>query len=485
MAAPRETDPLLPRPRTPADEELLDEGRTTWALGRDASFQWLIPVLAVASLCRGISMAPHYDLYQATFCPKEFYPCGQFEPFFELPGITVYIGSFWNGYSAFMVSFVSVGWWCQRGDLLGRKPMLFYPILGTAVLDLFLHIVANVRSMSTDNARDLLSLGYIIQGLLGGLATYLAGLHAYAFDIAKSPLQRLTLFAFIDGLSFISFILGAVIGHFVKFPVAYIISFVLGLANLVLVFKYLPESLPPRTSEEIQRPTKPLVKTVFTPFSVFWTSRMALFGVAFYFYSLAWATDTAAIGYSLDRPHPPPLVLQWIGYVSPRVLNLVSLFFFIPLLAQHFRPSSTASPTEHEKTAIMLSSTLAQNALLFGTIACFGILLFAARSSTSHILYAFFAAFIPLCTVAIGPALYALAAGYFVRLKKEGQIAQLFGSMAVWGHLGMVYSYWGYSGGRYSEVFAWTATAFIISLVCLQSAPPRVRVDDAEVAATN
>ncbi|KAJ7060411.1 hypothetical protein C8F01DRAFT_1231634 [Mycena amicta] len=468
---PRETDPLLPRRDVPASEF----GGT-----RKAGFVWLVPVLVGASLCQGISMAAHYKHHQQTFCPGAPYPCGSFAPFFQLPGLTVHIEHS-KVFASFMVSFATVGWWSELGDRRGRRMILFFPILGTAVLDLMFHIVGNIY-VRPGNARDVLSIGYIIQGLLGGLPMYLGAIHAYAFDVAESPLQRITLFALIDAISFGTFIVGAVIGHFANLRVAYIISFGLGLLNLAFIYKFLPESLPAQAANDTPPParTRPLVKSVFTPISVFFRAREARYplvvlAVGYYLWSLATATDTAVIRFSLWRPAnspAPPLWLQWFGYVSPRLLSFTTLLIIIPALVHLYTTQSqTRGESESESAALKLSSLIAQNALLFGALAALAILLFASNSK-GHILYAFFAAIIPLCTPAVGPALYALAGSYQVRVGRNGEVAQVFSALALWGLFGMAYSYTWYGYGL--ENFGLTAMWYILALMCLQPKAPEV-----------
>jgi hypothetical protein len=99
-------------------------------------------------------------------------------------------------FGSFVVSFISVGWWSELGDRKGRKIVLLFSILGAVVVcvifdrdslakltpfsDLFYLLAANT-SPSQDDARDMMSLGLIIEGLLGGFATYNGAVHAYVW----------------------------------------------------------------------------------------------------------------------------------------------------------------------------------------------------------------------------------------------------------------------------------------------------------------
>jgi hypothetical protein len=79
--------------------------------------------------------------------------------------------------ASFVVSFVSIGWWSAFGDRRGRRPVLFASVLGAMLLDLTYLIVRTIGPLRR-NPHDSLSLGIIIQNLLGGFAAYNGAIHA-------------------------------------------------------------------------------------------------------------------------------------------------------------------------------------------------------------------------------------------------------------------------------------------------------------------
>ncbi|KAJ7258448.1 hypothetical protein B0H12DRAFT_444910 [Mycena haematopus] len=324
-----EADPLLPHPTT---------------AGRRPRFVWLVPVVALASICRGISMFARFEHYQKTFCPGPSYPCGWFSVWLELPFITVMIQT-WGVWASFIVSFISVGWWSDLGDRRGRKIVLLFTILGTVLLDLMYLVVANT-SLSHEDAQDALSVGLIVEGLLGGFATYNGAVHAYAFDVAPSSLSRPVLFGFIDALSLAGFTVGAIIGKFTHYNASYIFSIAIAIANLAFIHGLLPESLEQRWPSSPQRP---VLKSIFSPISVFFGAEssnskyLPLFGLAFYVFSLTSAMETSLVRFSALSNFLPGLP-RWLLLTAPRVLDLAALLCILP---GHSRPSgstSTAAP---------------------------------------------------------------------------------------------------------------------------------------------
>ncbi|KAJ7660472.1 hypothetical protein B0H17DRAFT_333905 [Mycena rosella] len=120
---------------------------------------------------------------------RDKYPsisCGWFNNWLELPGFTVKM-QMWAMFASFVVSFISVGWWSELGDRRGRKIVLFCSVSGAMLIDLIYLVVVNT-SLYKD-AQDCLSLGLIIEGLLGGFVTYNGVAHAYTFDVAPTPLS--------------------------------------------------------------------------------------------------------------------------------------------------------------------------------------------------------------------------------------------------------------------------------------------------------
>ncbi|KAJ7655972.1 hypothetical protein DFH06DRAFT_474341 [Mycena polygramma] len=459
-SSPSETDPLLPRAPTP----------------RVASFIWLLPVVAFASICRGMSMFARYDHYQKTFCPGAgLYPCGFFSEWLELPSITVRI-QMWGAFASFMVSFVSIGWWSELGDRRGRKIVLFCSILGAVFLNLMYLIVAST-SPSEEDVRDTISVGLIVEGLLGGFAAYNGVVHAYAFDVSATPLARPVLFAQIDALSLVGLIVGAVIGKFTPYTVAFALSVVFSLANLAFIYTLLPESLKRQETGQTVIPQRSVLKSIVSPISVFFrgtgsSKYLLLYGLAFYTYSLTSAADTYLLRYtylSSFLPHLP----RWLLLVGGRVLSLTSLLCIVPVIAWLFQRKYGAT----ERGGLRLATALSQNSILIAAISCAAVIVFCFPVR-SELLYAVFTPLYPLATAVAAPALYALGASYFVAQGRTSEIGSLFGALAIWGALGEYISYSWYDAG--SAVFWFSGFFLLVTLMFLLPEGPAL--EDEEIA---
>ncbi|KAJ7754157.1 hypothetical protein DFH07DRAFT_1061285 [Mycena maculata] len=444
-----ETDPLI-RPQV------------TIVAQRTPKFAWLVPVVLLASISRGISMFARYEYYQSTFCPDSNYTCGWFERWLELPSITVQM-QMWSMFASFVVSFVSVGWWSELGDRRGRRIVLFCSISGALLVDLIYLIVASVPSLHEDPL-DSLSLGLIIEGLLGGFATYTGVAHAYTFDVAPTPLFRLLLFGALNALSLVGFILGAIIGNSTRNNVAYILSIVFALLNLAFIYAILPESLKPNDNRPVA-PQRAVLKTIVSPFSVFFRGPQSrrylpLLALSFYIYSLAQNLDVSII-FIADRAQYLTIFPRWLLLSVPRVINLATLLCILPAIAWLFK--RTHGDTNRAATA--LATAVAQNSILVAALSCMGVLVFCLPAR-SPLLYALFTIMHPF-TVAAGPALYALGAQHFLALGRAHEIGALFGALSVWGALAQYVSFTLYPG------FEPPAFFFIVSLVLLmRDAPP-------------
>ncbi|KAJ7472884.1 hypothetical protein B0H11DRAFT_2037679 [Mycena galericulata] len=448
-----ETDPLIP-PR------VLQRNL------RKPGFAWLVPVVTLASICRGISMFARFEFYQNLYCPGiRPYPCGYFNPWLELPSITVRM-QMWTMYTSFVVSFISVGWWSELGDRRGRRIVLFSSILGALLIDLIYLVVASVPSLHTD-ASDSLSLGLIIEGLLGGFATYTGVAHAYAFDVAPTPLFRILLFGALDALSLVGFILGAVIGNLTRNNVAYILSVVIAALNLLFIYAVLPESLKPNDGTRTAPPPRALVQTVVAPFSVFFRGAksrkyLPLFALAFYMYSLTAGLDVGIITFT-ERFQYLMSLPRWLLLSAPRAINLATLLCILPAIAW----VSKSSYGDTDRAALHLARALSQNSILIAAISCMGVRLFC-YPTPSRVLYALFTIMQPF-TVGAGPALYALGAQYLLALGRGGEVGALFGALAVWGALAQYVSFTFYPGVFLFEV---SAFFFVVSMVLLLRDPP-------------
>ncbi|KAF7312805.1 putative membrane protein C14C4.07 [Mycena kentingensis (nom. inval.)] len=488
---PRETDPLLAR----SSSRDASEEREAPEPGQPSTpgFAWLASVVLLAAVANGMAMYARYEHYQNEFCPQSTWSCGTFKPQFHLPGFTVYHEPTVT-FAGFVVSFISAGWWSRVGDQRGRKLILLLPILGTVVFDLLFLIVAAVgNELSDDDKRDVLSIGFIVRGLLGGWATFGGAVYAYVADIAESSENRMILFAAVEALSVLGVALGgglATATH--SFKSAYGLSIAVGLSNLAYAHFLLPNTTPllaPATESDLppNPPAQSLVATVFLPVTTFFRNggrALPLMGLASYLYSQTVALDSGSMSYTEEYAysHPSP----WLVYLPPRILALLTLLIIFPAGIRYYTKRSPSCSTD----PAALPLTLARNALLalialIGTILLFCHLIYSyppnapsTRHAGAPILYAVCFLLIPLVSALPGVGLYALAAAYVARIGRKGETGQLFAAMKLWAELGASISYaWYYGYGIYSE----TSVYLFFALVCLMPNPPEPEAVVAQV----
>ncbi|KAF7349585.1 hypothetical protein MSAN_01683800 [Mycena sanguinolenta] len=340
-------------------------------------------------------------------------------------------------------------------------------------------VVANTH-LSRDDAQDALSVGLIVEGLLGGFDTYNGVVHAYAFDVASTSLSRPVLFGFIDALSFVGFVLGAMIGKFTRYKVSYLFSIIIAIINLVFIHALLPESA---RQQRRSTPRRSMFKSIFSPIYVFFRGAQSfkylpLFGLAFYVYSLSSATETSFLRF-VESYNRLPGLPRWLLLTGPRMLDLVTLLYILPALAlfwQRNRGSTCAA-------GLQLALTLSRHSILITAASCIVILVFciSMRTPTNNepeLLCTLFASLYPLGAAIARPALYALGSTAFAAAGHRGEIGVLFGALSVWGEFGMYTSYLLYTPN--STIFWFSAFFLVVTLMLLlpDSLPPLVQGEE-------
>ncbi|KAF7293896.1 hypothetical protein HMN09_01185700 [Mycena chlorophos] len=457
---PRETDPLLQWTATPSPR-------------RKATFLWLLPVLALSGLERGISMSNYVEHSQHTVCRGKPYPCGSsFRAFFELPGFGAYV-DYHDVYTAVVASFLTIGYWSVAADRRGRKVTILASTLGLVLIDVVYHLVAHVQ-MAPATAAVVLRTGLVLQNLIGaGVPGYIGASRAYIFDVAESPLQRITLSALNDVATFGMLFFGAVVGHFVGYRNAYLLGTIIGIGNCAWIYYLLPESLSasaPITEADTDVAPKSALRTLFTPINVLFQGHaVGVTALAFFIWCFAAAADVAVIRYTLAQAAsvvtgPLPLWAEWIGYTIPRVIGMGSLVIVIPLIVRRFQHKhvligNTHTRAESEDLALRVALPLTQHGLLLCAVACAGVVGFTMRLSA---LYVLLVALLPLATTALPPLLYALAATYHLKARRSpGEMAQLMSALALGVFLfnGISFEWYGAGISAFGATAAWAVVA--------------------------
>ncbi|KAJ7749620.1 hypothetical protein B0H16DRAFT_1550907 [Mycena metata] len=459
---PTETEPLLARSDPiPPNEREEDSPK----------LPKLLSVVAVASICRGISMYSRYESFR--YSPQAWHTA-----WVAFPGLTIDM-ELWSTWASLVVSFASVGWWSAFSDRRGRKPVLFVSLLGPVVLDFIFLTIA--KSSLHD---DAISVGLIIEGLLGGFPTFAAVIHAYASDLSLSMLSRTVMFGTIQAAMFIFFIVGGYFGVLADRAsdllglrhgqnLAFSLGIILASANLTYVYSALPESFAPPTIEDPPVPpaANSTLKYIFAPFSTFLRkgpSRRQIFFLAtstfFYSWTLALGPrlvkSTADAGFFSFLP-------RWLLIIIPNIAALLTWLCVIPAFASLVKRTYGDTETSDR----LLAKSLAQNSILLAALCTLGILIFGGVRSSP--LYALFFSLYPLTAGAL-PALYALAASYWVALDRSAELGALFGALSIWVSWGEYMSYSTFNWSYITWGLQWSSFFLIVSLLFLvPDGPPR------------
>ncbi|KAK0500376.1 major facilitator superfamily domain-containing protein [Armillaria luteobubalina] len=217
---------------------------------------WLIPVVMLASTARGLTMAPRIQVYTDIACRalKDPFPnSGTLESIVDCsssPAAQSRAAAIQASITTVMsiLSATTTGPWSRLGDSVGRKPILFANLIGAMSLELVFLLVTTPNSIFYDYAEQFLMLGFIIDGLVGGLSAFNGIYHAYISDCTEHG-SRSKIFSTIQGLVFIGLAAGPSFGGIITslftnntYDLFYVSVFLLAALQCYLVF-LCPESL--------------------------------------------------------------------------------------------------------------------------------------------------------------------------------------------------------------------------------------------------
>ncbi|KAK0204880.1 major facilitator superfamily domain-containing protein [Desarmillaria ectypa] len=217
---------------------------------------WLIPVVMIASMARGLTMAPRIQVYTDIACRAIEDPLpssGALEHSIDCsssPAAQSRAAAIQASITTVMsiLSATTTGPWSRLGDSVGRRPILFANLIGAMSLELVFLLVSTPNTIFYDHAERFLMLGFIIDGLVGGLSAFNGIYHAYISDCTEHG-SRSKIFSTIQGLVFIGLAAGPSFGGIITslftnntYDLFYISVLLLTALQCYLVF-LCPESL--------------------------------------------------------------------------------------------------------------------------------------------------------------------------------------------------------------------------------------------------
>ncbi|KAM6489486.1 hypothetical protein JOM56_015043 [Amanita muscaria] len=149
---------------------------------------WLIPVVIAVNMSVGITTAPEIQVYKAIAC-RSLYA--------KIQAAVVTTSS--------ILGAVSTGFWCRFGDAYGRKPIFVLYLLGAIFSECVYVLVMRSNTIFSRYAEHFILLGPILEGLTGGLATFLGLFHArgYLYCNCTRHGSRSKIFSTIYGIFYI------------------------------------------------------------------------------------------------------------------------------------------------------------------------------------------------------------------------------------------------------------------------------------------
>ncbi|KAF8896307.1 major facilitator superfamily domain-containing protein [Infundibulicybe gibba] len=475
---------------------------------------WLIPVVMVASMSRGITMAPRIQVYTDIACRALLAPPANTDPGFSLNLLEDCSSSQVQARAAAIqatvtttmsiLSAVSTGPWSRFGDEHGRKPILCLTLGGAFMLDFVFLLVKNPDSLLGRHAERFILLGPIFDGFAGGLSAFNGVVHAYTSDCTAHG-SRSKIFSTLQGLVAVGLALGPWVGG-VVLPTGYHDAthlFYLSISLLAFTFCFVwflcPESRVPQLSDNvgqsrdglrfktspglvIGRYTRRAYLALLSPIAMFAPRKMpgtakknynlTILGVSLFVYLIStgiyqskylyakhvYSWSTAELGHYMS--------LLWIT----RAFNLL---VFLPIVISYLKPkkvhpNDTSSP-EHIAAELKFDKRLAQCSL---AVDGFADTMVAITPTTSQVS---FSAFSCLSSFTSGgnPALHSLGAVCLHAYGYGSEVGALFGAMAVLSAIAHIISpfvyalTYGVTVGSFPQAIFTLSSAMLFSVVLM------------------
>ncbi|KAF6754593.1 hypothetical protein DFP72DRAFT_1125319 [Ephemerocybe angulata] len=270
-----EDTPLLPQPQR------RNQDRQSNAMGYSLAYifrwkphpYWLIPVVLVMSMSRGVTMSPRIQVYKAIACRtlssdspgvgsslteiiNTTTQCGDTDVQAKAAKIQAAVVTLMSALSA-----ITTGFWSRRGDTHGRKPFYQPSSLRESLIDVYFREAVFVLVMKPDSwfgryGEKAILVGPILEGLVGGLSTFNGVVHAYISDCTRHG-SRSKIFSTVQGMVFVGLAIGPPFAGVLLPQVGYSDSFFY--TSITLIFLTLlyvnfvcPESFIPVERETIE-----------------------------------------------------------------------------------------------------------------------------------------------------------------------------------------------------------------------------------------
>ncbi|KAF7374802.1 hypothetical protein MSAN_00365900 [Mycena sanguinolenta] len=492
-------EPLLASNNELETQPLRNRDRTLGS--RIANPYWVIPVVLVVNIARGMTLSPRIKVYNDIACRAVGAPDTEDNLLTLLvangcqsPEVQARAAKIQASVMTIMsvLSSGSTGLWSQRGDVSGRKFLFYVSIIGFILMDLMFALVSGSISAITRRGEVLILLGPAFEGICGGFSVFNGVFHAYISDCTPHG-SRSRIFSAMQGIVFVGRAFGpwiaGLILPFTNFgPYAlFYFSMTIQLALLVYVIFLLPESLQSRERQSTQLDHEPATPTsspvpknlirkfthaLISPITIFRprtihdgiSSRkdysLTLLGSAMFLYINATAVyqlkymygqhtyswDSVQLGYYMS--------LIWIT----RAINLLIL---LPVLISYFKPKTPitgASTPESIALELQFDRRLARASLSVEALGDILVIIAPTSSQLSFIAASCLSSF----TSGGNPALHSLGAVCLQALGYSSETGRLFGAVGVLNAIGH-----SISPGIFAATYSNTVSTYPKTIFCL------------------
>ncbi|KAF5391576.1 hypothetical protein D9757_002388 [Collybiopsis confluens] len=462
---------------------------------------WLIPVVIVSSMARGISMAPRVQVYNDIACRALGITAEACRSSSDAQGRAANIQAYVTTIMS-LLSAIATGPWSRWGDFRGRKPLLFLTLSGALSMELVYLLVTRENTPFYEFAEQFIIVGPVLDGLAGGISAFNGAVHAYTSD-CTAPGSRARIFSFLQGMTFIGLAIGPWVGSWISGPGTsspynqfYASSLMYAMLMAFVAF-LLPESLERKhqsaresspTNDTHRRRRKPLGRKIksgvtellaglITPISIFvprtitnWEGsrkkdwNLTFAGAALFLYLVS--TGIFSIKY-LYAKHIYTWSADELGHYMSLlwITRAINLLVVLPLIVYYFKPKHQPDDPLSIWSELRFDKLLAQASVFIDGTADALVAIVPSSSQPAYVAFSCLSSF----TSGGNPTLHSLGAVCLHASGRSSEVGSLFGAMAVLSAAAHVISPTMYAVTYGSTVATFPQTIFVLAACLLGS----------------
>ncbi|KAJ7494798.1 major facilitator superfamily domain-containing protein [Mycena galericulata] len=470
------------------------------SITRRATPYWVIPIVLVVNIARGMTLSPRITVYNDIAC-RVVESTNNLSAMFiaepcKSPAVQARASQIQASLLTIMnvLSSISTGLWSQWGDSRGRKIVFCVSMVGFIVMELVFVLVSGSISAITRRAEAFILVGPVLEGFCGGLSVFNGVVHAYISDCTPDG-SRSKIFSTVQGLVFVGLAIGPWIGSILisitdlgAYSLFYI-SIVIQLVLLLHIIFFLPESLrskvqqtsvgdseiapaPSSTLNTLRDGVRRFIVALISPIAIFRPRtirhgasmtrnyNLTLLGLALFLYLVSTAVYQLKYLYG---QHTYSWTTRELGYYMSLlwIARAVNLLILLPVILSYFKPKANITgtlPAETVALELQFDKRLAQSSLALDALAD----IFVAISPSSS--QASFVAFSCLSSFASGgnPALHSLGAVCIYAMGFGSETGRLFGAIGVLSAIAH-----SISPGLFAVTYSMTVSTYPRSIFCV------------------